>query len=419
MKTTGKIRTKQNRRQAGAPASTLDRPVGWRILLVSAACLGTAAYFGVQWFMSDFSNTLLSHLVKVGKENYIPPTEGEDADPEFFASYKEGDGAAGPKKKKRLAPKLNPDTPPGPAPEGMVWIRGGKFWMGTNHRHPLLRDASPSHLVYVDGFWMDKHEVTNEEFAKFVKATGHVTTAEKPPPKVEGANPDDPKLLTDPWSFVFKQPREKVTDWRDQWQWWKPVFGANWKHPEGPGSNLKGREKHPVVHVSWDDAVAYCKWAKKRLPTEAEWEFAARGRLDRKPFVWGDEQDPGGKPAANYWQGEFPNVNRKTDGYEATAPVGAFGPNGYGLHDMAGNVWEWCHDWYRTDYYLRSPDRNPRGPTMSLDPDEPTTPMRVMRGGSFMCSDNYCQKFIPPARHKGEQSAAWNHAGFRCVRDAK
>jgi formylglycine-generating enzyme required for sulfatase activity len=280
------------------------------------------------------------------------------------------------------------------------------------------------HLVYVDGFWMDRHEVTNEEFARFVEATEYKTTAEKPPPEVKGYVPEDrKKFLTNPWSVVFKIPKDPI-DAREVFPgmappWWEPVIGACWKHPEGPGSTIKGREKHPVVHISWDDAVAYCKWAEKRLPTEAEWEFAARGGLDRKPFVWGDEKDPKGMPAANYWQGNFPNEDEKTDGFHGTSPVGSFQPNGYGLFDMAGNVWEWCADYYQADYYLRSPYRNPKGPTIGVNPLEYNTAARVRRGGSFLCADNYCQRFIPAARHHGEPDLAHQHSGFRCVRDVK
>jgi len=418
MKTTRKITPKHKHPKDGFQPSGLDRPVGWLSLVVIAAGLGGAVYLALQFFGAPVSHTLLLQLAKLGR-GAAEVAAGDDADPSFFAGFKEEEGAEDSKKEKK-DPKLNPDTPPGPIPAGMVWIRGGEFFMGTNHTHRLLADAMPSHLVYVDGFWMDTHEVTNEEFARFVKATGYVTTVERPPPKIEGTpRVDDRKLLTDPWSFVFQMPRSEVEDWRNSSQWWKPVFGASWKHPEGPDSDIKGKEKYPVVQVSWDDAQAYCKWAKKRLPTEAEWEFAARGGLDRKRFVWGDEQDPDGKPAANYWQGEFPNVNLKTDGYLGAAPVGSYKPNGYGLYDVAANAWEWCQDWYQPDYYWKSPARNPRGPSMSLDDIEPTTPLRVSRGGSFLCADNYCQRFVPAARHKSEQAAAWNHTGFRCVRDAK
>ncbi len=216
---------------------------------------------------------------------------------------------------------------------------------------------------------------------------------------------------------MFRSPTEKVDLQKDHLAWWALVYGASWKHPEGPASDLKGREKHPVVHICWQDAVAYCKWVKKRLPTEAEWEFAARGGLDRKKYCWGDELLPGGKWQANIWQGEFPYKNTAADGFAGTAPVGSFPANGYGLHDMAGNVWEWCADLYHPEAYQKRPKRNPKGPERSSDPDEPNTVKRVQRGGSFLCADNYFVGYQVGARGKGEASSAANHTGFRCVRD--
>jgi len=316
-------------------------------------------------------------------------------------------------------PVLNTTAAPGPAPAGMVWIPGGEFYMGCEG----FREATPVHLVYVDGFWMDKTEVTNEQFEQFIKATNYVTEAEKQPNQK-----DFPKVAADklkPFSIVFKKPGPNdYVSLEEHTGWWDVSYGACWKHPEGPGSTIKGREKHPVVHISYNDALAYCKWAKKRLPTEAEWEFAARGGLDRKIFCWGDDLTPGGKWMANVWQGNFPYANTREDGFEGTAPVGSYPANGYGLHDMAGNVWEWCADWYRENYYEKSRvvggrTENPKGPDNAFDPLEPATDKRVQRGGSFLCADNYCERYIVGTRGKGEVTSAQNHSGFRCVMDAK
>jgi formylglycine-generating enzyme len=321
-------------------------------------------------------------------------------------------------------PKLNPNTPPGAAPAGMVWIPGGEFYMGDEE----IDYASPMHGVYVDGFWMDQHEVTNEQFAKFVAATNYKTVVERPldAKKYPDAKPE----FLNPWSFVFEMPRPDQRFGslaQCQMECAKPVFGACWKQPEGPRSDWKGREKHPVVHICFDDALAFCKWAGKRLPTEAEWEFAARGGLDRKKFPWGDEICPDGKWMMNIWQGEFPYRNTKEDCYERTAPVGSFPPNGYGLYDMAGNVWEWCADWYRPTYddllrFDASKDafkRNPQGPTTTFDPHEPDFEKRVQRGGSFLCAEGACERYFCGARGKGELESSGCHIGFRCVKDAK
>jgi formylglycine-generating enzyme len=223
-----------------------------------------------------------------------------------------------------------------------------------------------------------------------------------------------------PGSVVFSPPAEDP-GLSNHFAWWKYVPGANWRHPEGPGSTILGREKHPVVHVAWEDAVAYAKWAGKRLPTEAEWEYAARGGLSQQPYVWGAEFDPDKKPKANIWQGKFPMTNLGIDGFKATAPVASFGTNGYGLYDMAGNVWEWCSDWYRPDTYKQAstttPLLNPKGPPDSLDPEEPATPKRVIRGGSYLCSDAYCAGYRPSARMKSAPDTGLSHTGFRCVKD--
>src|SRR5262249_38157984 len=227
-----------------------------------------------------------------------------------------------------------------------------------------------------------------------------------------------------PFSLVFTPPNFPV-NLDDHMQWWQPVFGAYWEHPQGRDSDIKDKEDHPVVHVCWHDAVAFCQWKSRktgktcRLPTEAEWEFAARGGLDRKLFCWGDELTPGGKWQCNNWQGKFPRENLKLDGFERTAPVASFPANGYGLHDMAGNVWEWCSDWYQPGYYAKAPKVNPKGPDYSFGPREVNGHKRVQRGGSFLCADNYCIRYLPGARGKGEPTSAGEHVGFRCVMDTK
>jgi formylglycine-generating enzyme required for sulfatase activity len=310
------------------------------------------------------------------------------------------------------APAVNAGHAPTPAPDNMVWIPGGIFYMGSDQ----FDDAVPIHRVEVAGFWMDRTEVTNAQFREFVGATGYVTVAEKPPDlkNMPNATPEDRK----PFSFVFATPDKDVDPNRvSRYTWWKPVKGADWRHPEGPDSDLKGRDNHPVVHVCYLDAHAYAAWAKKRLPTEAEWEFAARGGRDRQRYCWGDELTPGGKYMANTWQGVFPNKNTLRDGFGGIAPVGSFDANDFGLYDMAGNVWEWCADWYHPAYYKFSPDHNPQGPRASFDPLEPGIPKRVQRGGSYLCCDNYCMRYLPGARGKGEPESATNHVGFRCVRD--
>ncbi len=283
--------------------------------------------------------------------------------------------------------------------------------MGTDE----FPDAKPIHTVSVSGFWMDTHEVTNAEFAAFVKATGYITVAERPLNPAEF--PGVPAAQLVPGSAVFLPPDRKLNLTNYQ-QWWQYVPGANWKHPAGPDSNLKGRENEPVVQVSYEDAAAYAKWAGKRLPTEAEWEFAARANRQNSRYYWGNSLKPAGKWVANIFQGEFPQANKAEDGYRGTAPVKSFPANPYGLYDMDGNVWEWCSDLYRPDYYRQSPDRNPTGPKSSFDPEEPGTVKHVQRGGSFLCSDQYCVRYIAGSRGKGETSSASNNLGFRCVRSA-
>ncbi len=293
---------------------------------------------------------------------------------------------------------------------GMVWIPAGTFLMGAEDGQA---DEKPVHRVTVEGFWMDQTEVTNEEFEKFTKATGHVTTAERKPEAKDFPDAPPDKLV--PGSIAFTPPPGEVP-LENHFIWWSYVPGASWRHPEGPNSDLKDRAKHPVVHISWFDAQAYAQWAGKRLPTEAEWEYASRGGREQEPFMWGRDQVPDGKWRANIWQGRFPNENAQTDGFRVTAPVGSYTTNGYGLFDMAGNVWEWCFDWYLPDYYENSPPRNPRGPDTSFDPNEPGVPKRVQRGGSYLCADSYCKGYRPSARMKTSPDTSLSHAGFRCAR---
>ncbi len=316
--------------------------------------------------------------------------------------------------------------PAGPAPSGMVWIPGGEFSMGAadprsleHGGHEAMADARPIHRVYVDPFWMDATEVTNEQFARFVKATGYVTVAEKKPTREEF--PDAPEENLKAGSVVFTPPSVEVP-LDDHYRWWSYVPGASWRHPQGAGSDLRGREKYPVVHVAYEDAVAYAQWAGKRLPTEAEWEFAARGGLSGKLYPWGDELKPGGRWAANIYEGRFPvrGGDLGEDGYVGLAPVAQYAPNAYGLYDVAGNVWEWVSDWYRPDYYATLAGRvtrNPQGPADSFDPAEPTQPKRVHRGGSYLCTEQYCTRYMLGTRGKGEVRTGSNHLGFRCVRN--
>lgn len=310
---------------------------------------------------------------------------------------------------------INKAEPPGPAPEGMVWIPGGTFWQGCAECE--MPDALPVHLVKLDGYWMDKTVVTNAQFAKFVAATNYQTIAERKPKASDypGAKPE--QLV--PGSAVFSPPIGDVS-LDNPFMWWKYQAGANWKHPEGPGSDLKGKENHPVVHIAWVDAVAYAKWAGKRLPTEAEYEFAARGGHDRNRFSWGNDMKPDGKWAANIFQGKFPNNNTGEDGYLGTSPVTAFPANGFGLYDMGGNVWQWCADWYRPDYYEKLPAKtatvNPLGPEDSFDPDEPGIPKRVQKGGSYLCSDQYCARYQVGSRGKGAPDSGGTNVGFRLVK---
>jgi formylglycine-generating enzyme len=309
-------------------------------------------------------------------------------------------------------------TPPGVAPPGMVWIPAGEFWMGSDE--PKFTDARPWHRVRLTGYWIDKNLVTNAQFARFMAATHYVTVAERKP-RAEDFPNAPPEVLV-PGSIVFTPPLHPVP-LDNGMQWWAYVAGANWRHPQGLSSTIKGRENYPVVQIAYEDAEAYAKWAGKRLPTEAEFEYAERGGLDRAPYAWGKELMPGGKYMANTFQGNFPDKDTGADGHIGISPVGSYQANGYGLYDMSGNVWEWTSDWYRPDYYKMLTANgpvavNPKGPEESIDPSEPGVPKKVHRGGSFLCSDQYCSRYMPGGRGKGEPSTSTNHLGFRLVKDA-
>ncbi len=283
----------------------------------------------------------------------------------------------------------------------------------------ITADAQPIHRVTVDGFWMDATEVTNEQYAAFVAATGYVTLAEQSPDPAEF--PTAPRELLVPGSTLFTRP-DRPVPLDDARQWWRWAPGTSWRHPDGPGSTLAGRGRHPVVHVAFADAVAYAVWSGGRLPTEAEWEFAARGGHAGKLYAWGDELTPHDVHHANIHQGSFPTKDDGLDGFAGLAPVARFPANAYGVHDMAGNVWEWVNDWYRPDYYsllaAGGVAVNPPGPTDSADPAEPGVPKRVQRGGSFLCTEQYCSRYLVGTRGKGEVSTGSNHVGFRTVKSA-
>jgi formylglycine-generating enzyme required for sulfatase activity len=300
--------------------------------------------------------------------------------------------------------------------QNMLYIKGGSFEMGADNNQ-ADQDEYPKHKVTVSGFWMDETEVTNAQFAEFIKATNYITTAEKNidwnelkkqlPPNTP--KPADENLLAG--SLVF--------DGNNPDFWWKMEAGACWKHPPGKDSDLGGKENYPVVQISWDDAMAYCKWAKKRLPTEAEWEYAARGGLKNKIYSWGNEPINSGKPKANSWQGDFPKTNLLTDKFSKAAPVKSFKPNAFGLYDMAGNVWEWCFDWYDCNYYstLKNGTTNPKGPKKSYDSDDVYAQKHSIRGGSFLCNDGYCSGYRNARRMKETGDTGMEHIGFRCVAD--
>jgi formylglycine-generating enzyme required for sulfatase activity len=320
-------------------------------------------------------------------------------------------------------------------PEGMIWIPGDIFAMGGEvasfmKSWPMSArsrpDERPVHSVELDGFWMSRTPVTNAEFSEFIEATGYVTTAEKAPELEEimkGLPPGSPppsKEMLIPASMVFTPPASKI-GLQNALQWWRWQADANWRQPEGPGSSITNRMDHPVVQVSYYDAQAYADWKGMSLPTEAQWEYAARAGLDEKMFIWGDEPMSEEAPRINIWQGTFPHKNTEADGFFATSPVETFAPNGYGLYDMSGNVWEWVADWYHVDAYAMRKGqgvvKNPAGPAASYDPDEPYLGKRVIRGGSFLCNDSYCSGYRPAARMKTSPDTSSNHTGFRVVKN--
>lgn len=302
------------------------------------------------------------------------------------------------------------------APEGMRFIPAGQFTMGIDH--PMMPDAKPLHEVKLEGFFIDAHEVSNAEFKAFVEATAYITLAEKAlnPKDYPGV---DPSMLA-AGSLVFSPPPPGKAA-RHYSQWWKFVPGANWRAPEGPGSSIEQRMDHPVVHIAWEDAVAFANWAGKRLPTEAEWEYAARGGLAQNEFSWGKHNQGSGGHAgqyfANTFQGQFPSNNTQGDGFIATSPVGHYQANGFGLYDVSGNVWEWVQDWYSPQHYQERATSatilNPKGPSM----EQARSGMRGQRGGSFLCTDSYCARYRPGARGKGDPKTSSNHVGFRLVKD--
>ncbi|HEU5079251.1 MAG TPA: formylglycine-generating enzyme family protein [Opitutaceae bacterium] len=315
----------------------------------------------------------------------------------------------------------------------MVWVPGGEFSMGLSAETSgsvcsvdVASDAQPVHRVHVAGFWIDSTEVTNAAFAKFIAATHYVTVAERTP-KPEDLPGVPPELLK-AGGLVFRPPAEAVA-LTDPTAWWTYVPGANWRHPEGPASSIENRQNYPVVQIAYEDAAAYAAWAGKRLPTEAEWERAARGKRADELYPWGNELVPGGHWQANIFQGHFPYQNTAADGFAGLAPVASFSPNSFGLYDVSGNVWEWCSDWYRPDTYAREVQRaeatggivaSPKGPAEaeSMDPSEPGIKKRVQRGGSFLCTDQYCSRYMTGSRGRGAIDTSSNHVGFRCVKDA-
>ncbi|CAG9172747.1 SUMF1/EgtB/PvdO family nonheme iron enzyme [Cupriavidus pampae] len=319
-------------------------------------------------------------------------------------------------------------------PRGMVHVPGGDFLMGSDHKLSQANER-PAHKVHIDAFWMDRHHVTNAEFRRFVEATHYLTTAERAPDwetmrvQLPPGTPRPPESAMVAGAMVFVGTNGPVP-LREYWRWWRFVSGADWKHPTGPDSSIDGKDDHPVVQVSYEDAQAYAKWIGKRLPTEAEWEFAARGGLEQATYVWGDQFAPDGRQMANVWQGQqvqpFPVVSAKAGGATGTSAVGTFPANGYGLSDMTGNAWQWVADWYRADQFRReavasAAPRNPAGPADSWDPSEPGVPLsapkRVTRGGSFLCNEDYCLSYRPSARRGTDPYTSMSHLGFRLVMD--
>ena len=300
--------------------------------------------------------------------------------------------------------------------EGMVWVPGGTFMMGSDETYPEER---VEHEVTVDGFWMDVHEVTNAQFARFVEETGYVTVAERTPDPelIKGA----PEEMFKPGSIVFISPSDEINSYADILQWWSYVPGANWRHPEGPESNIENKDDYPVVHIAYEDAAAYAKWLGRELPTEAQFELAARSQREGEKYAWGgDELAPDGKYKANTWQGVFPLKNTAEDGYKGVAPVGSYDANDYGVYDLIGNVWEWTTNWYRPEHNPED-GTNPKGPgeEANYDPNQSMFPTRVIKGGSYLCAPNFCRRYRPAARHAQDTGIGTNHIGFRAVLNPK
>jgi formylglycine-generating enzyme len=368
---------------------------------------------GLVFGIAAFLILTLAIVIGAGREKWFskPGVDPHSGHP----SGSHGSGGAKPDAESAALVTTNSTVPPGPAPDGMVWIPGGTFWMGCDDCD--MPDAQPVHLVTVDGYWIDRTPVTNNQFSQFVKATGYLTIAERAPDPKDYPGVDPKKPVAG--SAVFSPPSQAVP-LDDLTQWWRYVPGASWKHPEGPGSTIEGRQDHPVVQIAWEDAVAFAKWAEKRLPTEAEFEFAARGGMDRNRYAWGNELKPGGQWAANIFQGRFPSIDLAEDGYKRTSPVTAFPSNGFGLYDVGGNVWQWCADWYRPDYFASlaatGVARNPQGPASSYDPQEAGIPKRVQKGGSFLCSDRYCSRYLVGSRGRGAVDSGGSNTGFRTVK---
>lgn len=380
-----------------------------RLLLI--ALLGFGLLVGTLLSSSEpsaLSFEASDRAVFAGPSAYEPPLEKPDS------------AVAVPIVAGAWTPRLNGAKPQENAPSGMAWVPGGQFWMGTDD--PNIPDAHPWHRVYVDGFWMDRDLVTNAQFTAFVNATHYLTLAEVPQRREDFSGPTEETLT--PGSMVFASTAHPVVliEPTDKPTRWKYVRGADWRHPEGPGSSISDRMSHPVVQVGYADAAAFCAWSDRRLPTEAEFEFASRGGLDRKKYDWGDLLMPDGKERANLFQRHFTD-QRIAQGYVGTSPIESFPANGYGLFDMSGNVWEWVSDWYWPDYYQvlaagGDVAVNPRGPHESFNPDEPGAAKRVLRGGSYLCGE-YCSAYTTGLRSKRETSLGANDLGFRCARDAR
>ena len=386
-------REKEPRRRRGptAPGAVKGRsrsPRAWRVSVLGIVALLAGAY-----------------LMLGSDDAQEPLTTSRALDPTFLPTV------------------ANQDRPVGSAPRGMVWVPGGEFSMGASDPGDLgplpmdtLADTQPIHRVYVGGFWMSETEVTNAEFAAFVEATGYITVAERTPTAEEFPGVPAEALVAGSVVFTPTATRVPLTN---HLRWWRYQTEASWRRPDGPGSTVTGTENHPVVHVAFEDAEQYARWAGRRLPTEAEYEFAARGGLSGKLYAWGDEMHPSGETMANTFQGVFPVHDTGEDGHQGSSPVKQYAPNGYGLYDLTGNVWEWASDWYRPDYYQELATggvaRNPQGPADSFDPAEPGVPKRVHRGGSFLCTDQFCARYMVGTRGKGDVGTSTNHLGFRTV----